>query len=60
MSEITLIFETEEQKEHFLGWFLDGGGEYEFCSSMISHDLGPVATNFDETSISFHGYDEEE
>ena len=28
MTELVLAFETEEDREYFLGWFLDGGGEY--------------------------------
>ena len=28
--EVTFIFPNEEEKQTFLGWMSDGGGEYEF------------------------------
>ncbi len=37
MFKIIMEFPTTESKDRFLGWFLDGGGEYEmnesFCES---------------------------
>jgi len=35
MSKITFEFETEIQKEEFLGWFLDGGGENDFYNASV-------------------------
>lgn len=30
MINITVVFPNEEEKEKFLGWLSDGGGEYEY------------------------------
>lgn len=58
---ITLRFETEEQRGAFLGWFLDGGGEYDLVANAAEDDEDcPNRTEWDRENgiISFSRVDE--
>lgn len=28
--EVTFKFDSDEERDYFIGWFLDGGGDYDF------------------------------
>ncbi len=51
--KLTLDFATIEDRDSFLGWFLDGGGEYEFNESRESDGeqtlncSGPAGGNYE-------------
>ncbi len=47
---VTFEFPNKEIKEEFLGWFLDGGGEYQFNESCECHGLSCVDVTFDNKS----------
>ncbi len=36
--KLTLDFATDEDRNSFIGWFLDGGGEYQFNDTREMHD----------------------
>lgn len=38
---VTLTFENKEDRESFVGWFLDGGGEYEWNEGREKNDKLP-------------------
>lgn len=37
--KLTLNFETDEDRHDFLGWLLDGGGEYQYNEGRESREL---------------------
>lgn len=41
-NDLNLGFATDEDREEFLGWFLDGGGEYQHNESRECHDMKGV------------------
>ena len=40
--KLTLDFATPEDRDSFIGWFLDGGGEQQFNESREMHDEPPL------------------
>lgn len=46
MKEVSLKFQAEDDKQDFLAWFLDGGGNDEFCEYFESHQSDILAMHF--------------
>ena len=40
--KVIITFPTAEQRDHFMSWLSDGGGEYEYLMSSESHDAKPI------------------
>ncbi|MHA2279665.1 MAG: hypothetical protein ACXAC5_02060 [Promethearchaeota archaeon] len=52
---VTIEFPSEEAREGFLGWFLDGGGEDEMQEWMGAHgsDLALSTVDHESKTITF-------
>lgn len=57
VAKVTFVFPTTEHLDNFMGWFSDGGGEYECMQSSECHDDRPI-NHFDYSkAFRAHGYD---
>ena len=48
---LTFEFESEEQKERFLAWFLDGGGEDSLAQYVELREEGYMSFSLNEDKI---------
>ena len=49
-NKIILEFETEMQKNEFISWFLDGGGDQDFYSESVEYReaIPPFSTSIEK------------
>jgi hypothetical protein len=63
MSKLTLIFDNDAEREDFIGWYLDGGGEQQFDYTLPETDYRSNDLNYttrDEIRITRKKHDPEE
>lgn len=50
MSKLTLEFENDQEKDNFIGWFLDGGGEQQLDCTLPETDYYQTDLDYDTRS----------
>lgn len=54
---VTITFPSEEQRDSFLAWLSDGGGEQQFFDSSKWHDAEPITRMDYSKAFPAWGYD---
>ena len=52
---LTLVFDDHDDRESFIGWFLDGGGEQGLNDSREAHDEPYLNTKSEKTDWPWMG-----